>query len=105
MKIGIRLHDTIPGSLEERLSYVKAQGYECGHLALSKVLPGFSMKDAPALLAQPGFVESVREPFRRLSYAGMACVKTYMGLGLEGYAQGPEAAQADYIPAFDLSGV
>ncbi len=28
---------------------------------------------------------SKREPFRRISYAGMACVKTYMGLGFEGY--------------------
>ena len=27
----------------------------------------------------------VREPFRRLSYAGMACKKTYKGLGFEGY--------------------
>ena len=26
-----------------------------------------------------------REDFRQISYAGMACVKTYMGLGLEGY--------------------
>ena len=25
-----------------------------------------------------------REPFRQISYAGMACVKTYKGLGLEG---------------------
>lgn len=30
---------------------------------------------------------SAREEFRRLSYAGMACVKTYMGLGFEGYHQ------------------
>ena len=28
---------------------------------------------------------SSRESFRQLSYAGMACVKTYMGLGFEGY--------------------
>lgn len=28
-----------------------------------------------------------REPFRQISYAGKACVKTYKGLGLEGYAQ------------------
>ena len=28
-----------------------------------------------------------REDFRRLSYAGMACVRTYMGLGFEGYRQ------------------
>ena len=30
---------------------------------------------------------SRREPFRQISYAGMACVKTYMGLGFEGYCQ------------------
>lgn len=28
-----------------------------------------------------------REDFRQISYPGMACVKTYMGLGLEGYRQ------------------
>ena len=28
-----------------------------------------------------------REAFRQISYAGMACIKTYMGLGLEGYRQ------------------
>ena len=30
---------------------------------------------------------STREDFRQISYAGMACVKTYMGLGFEGYRQ------------------
>ena len=30
---------------------------------------------------------SQREAFRQISYAGMACVKTYMGLGFEGYRQ------------------
>ncbi|MFR1189151.1 MAG: type II 3-dehydroquinate dehydratase [Oscillospiraceae bacterium] len=30
---------------------------------------------------------SAREAFRQISYAGMACVKTYMGLGFEGYRQ------------------
>jgi 3-dehydroquinate dehydratase-2 len=29
-----------------------------------------------------------REPFRRHSYAGMACIKSFMGLGLQGYRQG-----------------
>lgn len=29
---------------------------------------------------------STRESFRQISYAGMACIKTYMGLGFEGYA-------------------
>lgn len=29
---------------------------------------------------------SSRESFRQVSYAGMACIKTYMGHGFEGYA-------------------
>ena len=28
-----------------------------------------------------------REPFRQRSYAGMACVRTYQGLGFDGYVQ------------------
>ena len=28
-----------------------------------------------------------REPFRQISYAGMACIKSYIGLGFEGYRQ------------------
>ena len=30
---------------------------------------------------------SSREPFRQISYAGMACVHTYQGLGFDGYVQ------------------
>lgn len=30
---------------------------------------------------------SAREEFRHISYAGMACRKTFMGLGFEGYRQ------------------
>ena len=30
---------------------------------------------------------SVREPFRQISYAGMACEKTFMGLGFDGYRE------------------
>ncbi len=30
---------------------------------------------------------SAREDFRRISYAGMACMRTFMGLGFEGYRQ------------------
>ena len=28
-----------------------------------------------------------REPFRQVSYAGMACIKTYKGLGFDGYVE------------------
>ena len=30
---------------------------------------------------------SQREDFRQISYAGKACIKTYMGLGFDGYRQ------------------
>ncbi|MER2142872.1 MAG: TIM barrel protein [Eubacteriales bacterium] len=50
MNIGIRLHDTAPGSLRQRLGFARKQGFSCVHLALSKTIPGFSMDDAPALL-------------------------------------------------------
>ena len=33
---------------------------------------------------------SEREGFRQISYAGMACVKTYKGLGFEGYKKAVE---------------
>ena len=65
MKIGIRLHDTIPGTLEQRLSFVKGQGYECVHLALSKTLPDFAMADAPERLIRPEFAEEIRGAFAR----------------------------------------
>lgn len=47
MNIGIRLHDTAPGTLNERLGFARAQGFSCVHLALSKVIPGFAMDEAP----------------------------------------------------------
>ena len=50
MNLGIRLHDTAPGTLEERLDFARAQGFTCAHLALSKALDGFAMNDAPRLM-------------------------------------------------------
>ena len=46
MNIGIRLHDTAPRSLGQRLGVARSQGFSCVHLALSKVLPDFKMTDA-----------------------------------------------------------
>ena len=62
MNIGIRLHDTLPGTLEQRLGYAEKQGFTCAHLALSKTVEGFSMQDAPALLTD-GFAAEVRGDF------------------------------------------
>ena len=50
MNIGIRLHDTAGSTLEEHLKSAKAQGFSCVHLAMQKVVRGFSMQDAPSLL-------------------------------------------------------
>ena len=40
----------------------------------------------PAVEVHISDVDS-REPFRQISYAGLACIKTIRGLGLEGYRQ------------------
>ncbi len=37
-----------------------------------------------------------REPFRQISYAGMACVKTIQGQGLEGYRQAIQYLKENY---------
>ena len=52
MRIGIRLHDTKPGTLKERLAFARAQGFTCAHVALSKVLADFAMADAPVKLTE-----------------------------------------------------
>lgn len=50
MEIGIRLHDTAGSNLEEHLRNAREQGFSCVHIAMSKVVPGFKMADAPELL-------------------------------------------------------
>ena len=39
---------------------------------------------------------STREAFRQISYGGMACVKTIMGQGLDGYRQAMEYLKENY---------
>ena len=50
MNIGIRLHDTRPGTLRERLSFAAGQGFTCVQLAMGKAVPGFRMEEAPERL-------------------------------------------------------
>ncbi len=77
MNIGIRLHDTAEGTLAQRLSYAKAQGFSCAHLALSKAIRGFSMKDAPSLLTEELAV-SVKQDFfsQQMDCAVLGCYLT-----------------------------
>lgn len=69
MNIGIRLHDTAPGTLKERLSFARAQGFTCAHVALGMTLEGFHMQDAPRLLT-PELAARVRQD---LADTGMEC--------------------------------
>ena len=62
MNIGIRLHDTAPGTLKERLAFAREQGSSCAHVALSKVLEDFSMGEAPEKLTAE-YAARVRQDF------------------------------------------
>ena len=61
MQIGIRLHDTRPVSLEERLQIVKEQGFTCAHVALSKVIKEFPVDNAALT---PGLAMYLKRLFR-----------------------------------------
>jgi len=78
MNIGIRLHDTIPGTLPERLAFIKKQGFSCAHVALSKVLGDFTMPDAPARLT-PSFASEIREAFQSVGIE-IAVLGCYLNL-------------------------
>ena len=69
MNIGIRLHDTEPGSLKERLAFARAPGFSCAHVALSKVLDDFAMEDAPEKLTDE-YALRVRKEFDE---SGLEC--------------------------------
>ena len=69
MRIGIRLHDTKPGTLKERLAFARAQGFSCAHVALSKVLEDFAMADAPVRLTEE-YAARVRKDFDE---SGLEC--------------------------------
>ena len=71
MQIGIRFHDTKEIPFEDRLLDIKNQGFDCVHIALSKV-PGFTA-DTDAL--NPGYAMYLRNAFRKaeLDVAVLGC--------------------------------
>ena len=84
MNIGIRLHDTRPGTLRERLGFAAAQGFSCVQLAMGKAVPGFRMDDAPALLTADLAAEVREELDRaRLECAVLGCYLTLAQSGEE----------------------
>lgn len=72
MQLGIRLHDTKEGTLEERLIMVKEQGFSCAHVALSKVIKEFPVNDAALT---PGLAMYLRNLFskKEIDFAVLGC--------------------------------
>ena len=95
MNIGIRLHDTKPGTLRERLGYARAQGFSCVQLAMGKAVPGFVMADAPRLLTRE-LAEEVREELARadMECAVLGCYLTLTARDEEQAAKAREIYQA-----------
>ena len=95
MDIGIRLHDTKPGTLRERLGFAREQGFTCIHLAMHKAVPGFRMQDAPKLLTE----ELAQEVRRAFEEAGMTCAVLGCYLKLADPDDGAAAQTAEIYAA------
>lgn len=68
--IGLRLHDAKPGTLAERAASAASQGFECAHLALSKLM-GAQYMD-PAVFT-PGLAARVRRDMNGMDIAVLGC--------------------------------
>ena len=70
MNIGIRMHDAAPGTLRERAGFVRAQGFSCVHLALSKTIDPKLMDPS---VATPGLAAQVKRDLGDLDLAVLGC--------------------------------
>jgi sugar phosphate isomerase/epimerase len=72
MQFGIRLHDAKQAPLEERLNIVKGQGFECAHVALSKVISDNSVENSALT---PGYAMYLKKLFAKneLDIAVLGC--------------------------------
>ena len=59
------------------------------------ILDALKAVSLPAVEVHISDVDS-REPFRQISYAGLACVKTIKGQGLDGYRQAIQYLKEHY---------
>lgn len=60
MQVGIRLHDTTPAPLPERLKATRELGFTCAHVALSKVIDEMQITDGTLT---PGFAMYLKKLF------------------------------------------
>lgn len=75
IQLGLRLHDSLAAPFPERLSRVKAQGFSCVHIALSKI-PGLPA-DVKALT--PGYAMYLRHCFEEAGL-DVAVIGNYLNL-------------------------
>ena len=76
MQLGIRLHDTKNLPIEERIAEVHAMGFQCGHLALGKVITEFSTEDAALT---PGLAMYLKKIFEK-NQVDIAVLGCYLNL-------------------------
>lgn len=60
LNLGMRLHDTPPMGLEERLAYIEKQGFTCAHVALPRVLGETESAD---MALTPGYANMLKRVF------------------------------------------
>lgn len=70
MSIGIRLHDVAGDALLDKVRSAKAQGFQCAHLALSKVISPALMEPAAAT---PGLAADLRAQMDGMEIALLGC--------------------------------
>lgn len=76
MQLGIRLHDTTDLPFEERIAQVHELGFQCGHLALAKVISEFPTTDEAMT---PGLAMYVKNVFAR-NHVDIAVLGCYLNL-------------------------
>lgn len=76
MQLGIRLHDTKKLPFEERIADVSQLGFQCGHLALAKVINEFPTTDEALT---PGLAMYLRNVFAA-NHVDIAVLGCYLNL-------------------------
>lgn len=84
LNLGIRLHDTIQGSLAERAESARIQGFSCAHLALSKTLGPEFIKAGPLT---PGLGAFVNRSMGDLDTTVLGCYLNLMTPDEEEYEE------------------
>lgn len=72
LNLGMRLHDAPQMPLEERLEYIRKQGFGCAHVALGRVLPEGDFTDGALT---PGMAMEMKRLFREkeIDFAVLGC--------------------------------